>query len=301
MAKFLADAESYYPADAVHHSIEQNRQFYQQLCQAYEQPLPDSIQFHDEFVQGRNESIGIRVYENIFSTSDTLILYLHGGGFTVGNLQSHHSICADISDQTGFNLVAVDYRLAPEHQFPAQIEDAVDVFRDLDRGQTIVAGDSAGGKLAAATCIAQRNEKQKPIGQVLIYPSLGGIELGLDAYRRHAHAPGLTTEDVRNYMSLWTGEFKNKTDPLYCPLLLDDFSALPPCIAFSAEFDPLCDDAKLYCNKLIESSVFAEWHNESGLIHAYLRARGCSARARDSFNDICAAFLTLEKHHLSAV
>jgi acetyl esterase len=216
-------------------------------------------------------------------------MYLHGGGFILGGLDSHDSICADIADRARIEVIAVDYRLAPEHTYPAQVEDAQDAFLAIDRGNTIVAGDSAGAALAAAVCIAQLHSSPQPVGQVLIYPGLGGQHLDLDSYRTQHDAPGLTADDVDAYTELWCGGQPPWSDPCFAPLVLQDMSGLPSCIAIAAEYDPLRDDANAYVEKLVKAGVPSKCYIEKGLVHGYLRARHCSEKAARSFERICSA------------
>jgi acetyl esterase len=287
ISQFLQDSERIYPVDAVELSMEEHRKHYSALCDAYQAPIPDSIFSTDHEIPGRNGPIPIRIYENHEHRSPVTIMYLHGGGFILGGLDSHHSICAEIAERTDFKVVAVDYRLAPEHIYPVQFEDALDAFLSIDTGHTVVVGDSAGGTLAAALCVAQRGSDRQPVGQVLIYPSLGGQYLNLDSYQSNHDAPALSTNDVYKYMNLWTGNSPPEHDPIFAPLMLSDFSDLPPCIAIAAQHDPLRDDVVAWSDRLNQAGVSASHHVEDGLIHGYLRARHCSDKAARSFSRIC--------------
>ena len=273
--------------------IPENRELYLQLCDAYQAPIPADIEKADAEINGRHGAIAVRHYRVNGVDTHRRVLYFHGGGFTVGNLDSHDSICAEIAHVTRIPVTAVDYHLAPQHVFPVQVHDAVDAFTQLDLGATVVAGDSAGATLSAALCIAQRDTGTSPIGQVLIYPSLGGQCLDLDAYHSNFDAPGLTTADVDSYKSKWAGGELPWHDPLFAPLSLGDFSGLPPCYAFAAEHDPLRDDAVVYVDRLLAAGIRAEAVIEPGLVHAYLRARHVSDKAGRSFSRICEAIVTL--------
>ena len=287
---FLADSSRYYPDDPGSCTVEDERRCYDRLCRAYQAPIPEGISFTDSTVGVASGDLKIRTYEKPAAETEITILYFHGGGFILGGLESHHSICAEISDRCGYRLVAVDYRLAPEFTWPTQIEDAVDVFLALDRGKTIVAGDSAGGLLAAAVCVSRCDQEQQPVGQLLIYPVLGGQQFDYDSYRLWSDAPGLTNADIERYLNLWANPPFPWSDPLFAPLSFDQFEKLPPCIAIAAEYDPLKDDARAYVDKLNEVGVPADYFEETGLIHGYLRARHCSAKASRSFTRICDCF-----------
>ena len=293
MKAFLSQCGSIYPEENGALSVEVNRQLYSSLCKLFTYPLPDGVTTSDETIRANGVSVPIRRYIPNHKSSDATVVYYHGGGFVVGDLESHHSICADLVAASGCELVAVDYRLSPESVHPAAFNDALAAFQAIDTGKTIVAGDSAGGTLAGAVSAATRESAQKPYGQVLIYPWLGGELCELAAYSINADAPGLTAKDLADYRELRTHSDQSLSDHTYYPLALSEYSGMPPCIAFAAEFDPLRDDAGEFVSRLKNAGVFAENHIESGLIHGYLRARRVSAKAAASFSKICQAVTTL--------
>lgn len=292
MTAYLTDSLQYYPNDQ-DYTVEDERRCYDRMCRAFQAPIPQGISFADHTVNVADGDLKIRIYEKPAAETATTILYFHGGGFVLGGLESHHSICAEISDQCGYRLIAVDYRLAPEFTYPTQIKEAVEVFLSIDQGKTIAAGDSAGGLLAAALCIAQCDKAQRPVGQLLIYPALGGQQFDYDSYENLSNAPGLTRTDIHRYLSLWSNDQFSWADPLFAPLSFDQFEKLPPCIAIAAEYDPLKDDAKAYVNKLNDAGVSSDYFEEVGLIHGYLRARHFSRKAKRSFTRICDCFTAL--------
>ena len=218
------------------------------------------------------------------------VVYFHGGGFVVGGLDSHDSICAEICAGTGYRVVSVDYRLAPEHTHPASFDDCMTATRwvlNSFEGRIVMAGDSAGGNLAAAVTHALRVQTDRIAGQLLIYPSLGG-DRSQGSYVTHADAPGLTRADIEYYDDVRRDGPKPQTDPSFLPLQDDDFSDLPHTVIVTAECDPLADDGGAYRDALVRAGVKAHWVNEAGLIHGYLRARNMSSKARDSFDRIVA-------------
>ena len=286
---FIARTDSFYPPDAVDLSISDQRRVYDALCQAFDFPHPDGVTTRDTDADG----VPVRIY-NAGDPSATIV-YFHGGGFVVGGLESHDSICAEICAGTGYRVVAVDYRLAPEHLFPAAVEDAITATRWAGArydGRIILAGDSAGGNLAAAVSGALRGADIRLRGQVLIYPALGADQTR-PSFTEHAHAPGLTTADVAFYHRVYGGAGDVSADPRFAPLADADFSGLPSTVVVTADCDPLRDDAPAYCEALTKAGVRACWINEAGLIHGYLRARNMSQTARDSFERIIAALQCL--------
>jgi acetyl esterase len=232
------------------------------------------------------------------------MLYLHGGGYVLGGLDSHDDICAEIADGAGVAVIAVAYRLAPEHRFPAAFEDcravrdwivAAGSDHGIDPNRLVVGGDSAGGNLTAALALDARDRGGPTLaGQVLIYPGLGG-DRRQGSYVEHAHAPGLTTADTEYYRSIYVG---SPDDPGHAskfahPLLETDYRGLPPAFLVAAEWDPLRDDCFVYAERLRAADVPASVRHEPLLVHAFLRARRMSRPAADSFAAVVEAVRSL--------
>lgn len=275
---FIAATEAAYPPEANGASAAENRRFYDAMCAIFRAERPEGLTVEDRAVAG----VPCRFYG---PQTPVLVLYLHGGGFVVGGLDSHDDICAEIADATGLQVVAVDYPLAPEHRFPAQIDATIAVWTALAR-PGIVMGDSAGGTLAAALCLAMRGGHM-PLGEILIYPGLGG-DGSAPSYSENANAPLLTTADLQGYVDM-LHDGDTATDPLAAPLLAADLSGLPPGLIVTADVDPLRDDGRDYAARLAEAGVPSLWRNEAQLPHGFLRARRQSDRARRSFAAIIAA------------
>ncbi len=281
--EFLDICNSFYPADAVDAPIAQQRAWYDALCARFDRPLPESMVLQDEML-----FTPIRRYRPARITTETVLLYLHGGGFVVGSLESHHAICAEIAEFAQAELVSVDYRLAPEHVWPAQTDDCYGVLKQLigQGRKVVVIGDSAGGNLAAGLALRARDEKLSGIvGQVLIYPALGG-DLVSGSYCEMANAPGLTTADVAYYRAVLKAP---EDEPVAHPLLSRALSDLPPAYITVAHFDPLRDDGKLYAERLNRSGVTATFREEPQMVHAWLRARHMSEGAQAGFKALCEA------------
>jgi acetyl esterase len=227
--------------------------------------------------------VAVRSYQPPVSPSAggvPCIVYLHGGGWVVGDLDSHDFICAELASTLGVLVIAVDYRLAPEHPFPAAFDDCLKVWRalrtgpfKLDPARTLVAGDSAGGNLAAALCLALRDAGEPvPCAQVLIYPGLGG-DHRLPSRSECIDAPLLSSSDVDCYHSLYLQGARHP-NAYAMPLLATDFSRLPPAWIAVAQLDPLRDDGVLYAERLSTAGVAATLYVGEGLVHGCLRARG---------------------------
>lgn len=284
---FIKATEAHYPPDAATYTIAQQREVYDRMCRAFHRGYPPGVTAEDRRIAG--------VPCRIFAGKGPAILYLHGGGYVVGGLESHDDICAEIRAATGLTVVCADYRLSPEHRHPAALEDALAVARALAvDGPILLAGDSAGGNLAAAAAHILRHEPVTVLGQVLIYPGLGG-DTGRGSYLSHAHAPMLTREDVLFYAGIRHGGTPPGPDPTVSPLADTDFAGLPPTVTFGAECDPLCDDAGDYAAAIAAAGGRAHSFTEQGLVHAYLRARHSVPRAAASFARITAALSALAK------
>lgn len=286
---FHQRCEAFYPADAVDASIEQQRKWYDALCAEFDAPSPEGLTREDGLVGGR---IPIRRYRPATVSTETRIFYIHGGGFVVGSLDSHDAICAELADFARAELVSVDYRLAPEHVWPAALEDCYAVLRALlaDGRPVVVAGDSAGGNLTAGIVLKARADGLRGVvGQALIYPGLGG-DLVSGSYIEMSEAPGLTTADTKYYREILQAPADN---PFAAPLAEKDLSGLPPAYITGAFFDPLRDDARIYAARLARAGVNVTFREEPQMIHAWLRARHMSEGAREGFRRLAAGIAVL--------
>ena len=300
--RFMMETEALYPPDAVDFTIEQQRAFYDRLCAHFRRPRPEGIEVHDLSVPGPVGPVPVRLYRSRVPSVQPVLLYLHGGGYVLGGLDSHDDICAELADRAGLTVVAVQYRLAPEHRFPAAFEDCRAV-RDwiLAEGaqhgvrteRVVLGGDSAGGNLAAALAIDARDRGGPKIaGQVLIYPGLGG-DMSKGSYIEHAQAPGLTTEDVHYYQRVYAPSDSTQDSKFAHPLSETDYRGLAPAFLIAAEWDPLRDDCYAYSERLNAAGVPAIVRHEPLLVHAFLRARHISGPAAESFRAIVAAVRSL--------
>lgn len=282
--EFLRLCDSFYPADAVDAAIGQQRLWYDALCAQFDRPLPDGMVTQDVVIG----TIPTRRYRPADIRTTTKLLYLHGGGNVVGSLSSHHAICAEISEAAAAELISVDYRLAPEHVWPVQTDDAFTVLKLLigEGEKIVVIGDSAGGNLAAGLTLRARDEGLSGIvGQVLIYPGLGG-DLVSGSYREMAEAPGLTTVDTIYYRAVLKAP---ADEPVAHPLLTRSCAGLPPAYITVAHFDPLRDDGRLYAGRLAADGVEVWFREEPQMVHAWLRARHMSEGAAAGFAALCIA------------
>ncbi len=218
------------------------------MCCAFFAGHPAGVRAETTAIVAPGRDIPVRIYRRAAPDTAAMVLYFHGGGFILGGLESHDDVCADLCHRTGFDVASVDYRLAPEHLHPSAYDDAMAALEwaaaTWDR-PVVISGDSAGGNLASAVCHAVRGKPFAPIGQVLIYPGLGG-ERTWRSYVEHAEAPMLTVRDLDFYRDIRTGG-EEPADPvtLY-PLQDRDFAGLPPTVSITAQCDPLSSDGEVY-------------------------------------------------------
>ena len=290
---FIDRMNGFYPPESLALPITENRRIYDRMSEDFREAPPETVTAHTLSLESPAGPVPVRLYQREVPDNRAAILYFHGGGFVLGGLESHDDICAETCARTGFQVVAVDYRLAPEHTHPAAFEDACLAFEWLSGtvGKPVVLmGESAGGNLAACLAHHARSLPSPPIGQVLVYPSLCGPGKG-GSHITHADAPLLAEKDLDVYLRLRTNDSPDYADPRLIPYADPDFSGLPPTVVFTAECDPLSSDGDLYCARVRAEGGQAVWVEEKGLVHGYFRGRAQSSRARASFERVMLAIL----------
>jgi acetyl esterase/lipase len=226
-----------------------------------------------------------------------LLVYYHGGGHVCGDLDSHDAPCRFLAREAGVRILSVDYRLGPEHPFPAAIEDAVAAFAgaveeadDLgaDPSRIAVGGDSAGGNLAAVVAQQSRGGGPQPAFQLLIYPV---TDYGAELPSRHLFARGylLTERDIEWYRSNYLGSEDDARDPRVSPLLAEDLDGLPPAYVATAGFDPLRDEGEEYARRLRDAGVPVTLRRFPGTVHGFVNMVGLGERFLTPLREIAAA------------
>jgi acetyl esterase len=273
------------------------RKWWTVYTEALSRPHPDDMQVHDQSIPTEQRDVPVRVYRPGGSDGARPgIIYLHGGGFMLGDLDSSDSNAWGFAQETGAVVVSVDYRLTPEHPYPAAFDDCYGVLTwlaqqgrevGIDSGRIAVAGDSAGGSLGAAMCLAARDRGgPQMVAQALIYPSTG-TDQDSGSYVEHADGPGLTTASTRKYRDLYLPGAAGIDDPYARPVKAQDHSNLPPAWVHSAEIDPIRDDGRVYAAKLALAGTWVTYREARGMIHGFLRARFAGPAARAEFDAIC--------------
>ena len=208
-----------------------------------------------------------------------LVLFLHGGGWLTGDLDTHDATCRALAKASGCKVVALGYRLAPEHKFPAGLEDCDAALRwlvahahdlDIDASRIAVCGDSAGGNLAAAlTLVARERGGPRIAYQVLVY-SVTHHAFDTPSYCDYAEHHLLTRDGMRWNWAHDLPDTASGQDPLASPLLAPDLRGLPPALVITAECDPLRDESEAYARRLADAGVAVELRRYDGMLHAFL-------------------------------
>jgi acetyl esterase/lipase len=219
-----------------------------------------------------------------------LVVYFHGGGWVVGDLDTHDSTCRFLARAADVLVLAVDYRLAPEHPFPAAVDDALAAFAwaareagalGADPARVAVAGDSAGGNLAA---VVAGQARPRPCAQLLVYP-VTDVSTKHPSYRTFADGYFLTEREMDWYRDHYLSERAAAGDPRVSPLLAGDLSGLPPAIVATAGFDVLRDEGEAYARRLEEAGVPVSARRYGGLVHGFANATGASTAARAAMSE----------------
>jgi acetyl esterase len=225
------------------------------------------------------------------------VIYFHGGGFVFGSPDTHALVTAALAARIPAAVVSVDYRLAPEHRFPAAFDDcyaALDRVAEaageygIDPRRIAVAGDSAGANLAAAVALAARDRRGPRLSaQALVY-GIFDTDFDRPSYREHADAPFLTRAAMIDFVGIYLGGPTASDDPYVAPMAAASHAGLPPTFIAAAGIDPLRDDSADYADRLRGAGVAVAHRCAPDLIHGYLRAIGSCRAAAAEFDALCA-------------
>jgi acetyl esterase/lipase len=215
------------------------------------------------------------------------LMFIHGGGFVIGDLDTHDAQCRLLCSRVVCTVVSVDYRLAPEHPFPAGVEDALGAFDWVtanERGPFVVGGDSAGGNLSAVIAQARRDSV---VAQLLIYPA---TDLANEYPSMEENGEGLllTRDDMDWFHGHYLGGDESlASDPRVSPALADDLSGLPPALVYTAEYDPLRDAGDAYAEALSAAGVKVIHRRFEGLVHGFFGLGPLSQAAAAAVECVC--------------
>lgn len=249
-------------------------------------------------IRGPGGELPVRIYWPAGDGPFPLFVFFHGGGWVIGNLDSHDPLARSLTNRAGCVTVAVDYRLAPEHPFPAAVDDCVAATEwaaanadalNADASRLAIGGDSAGGNLAAVVAqIACERGGPPIVFQVLIYPR---TRHGIDtpSARDNASGYGLSQDDAAWFQGHYLPNAADAGDPKASPLEAADLSGLPPAFVVTAEYDLLRDEGELYAERLRQAGVPAEVKRYDGMIHGFLQLGGIMDQGRQGVDDAGAA------------
>lgn len=265
--------------------------------------VPEPVaEVRDVLIPGPRTPITVRLYHPEPGTRLPVVVYFHGGGWTIGDLDTHDAQARMVAGQSRALVVSVDYRLAPEHPYPAALEDGLAAVTwaaaeagtlGADGGRLAVAGDSSGGNLAAAACLWVRDHGGPAIAaQCLVYP-VTDLEPDDGSWRAFGQGTNLDAGDMEWFNANYVPDRRRRAEPYASPLRAADLSGLPPAIVATASHDILRDQAEAYARRLEEAGVAVFARRYDGLVHSFFRFSEVSPAAKRANEEICARLRAL--------
>jgi acetyl esterase len=263
---------------------------------------PEPVRDMDDLeIPGLAGNIPARLYIPEHQQASAILIYLHGGGWVIGNPDTVDAPVRALANRSGIAVLSVDYRLAPEHPYPAALDDAYSALLwaaekenlrtfGFEPGRILVGGDSAGGNLAAALTLRSRETQGPQISfALLIYPALD-CDHSTKSHREFGSTWGtVTTEDVSWFHRLYMSDSGDLQSPYVSPLRADDLSQLPPAFIVTAEMDPLCDEQTAYVDRLRQCGVRVEQKIYAGMCHGFFQLGAMVPTAHTAIDDAAAA------------
>lgn len=260
-------------------------------------PPPQMTKVQEHRINGPGGTIGLRIYTPAGSGPLPLMMFFHGSGFVLCSLDTHDGMCRNLAAGSGCVVVSVDYRLAPEHKFPKGLDDCLVATRwaatnaaelGIDPARIMVAGDSAGGNMAAVTALRLRDEGGPALcGQMLLYPVTDYHTPGTPSYAENADGYGLTRDTMEWFWAHYLTNPVEAENPYASPLRARDLAGLPPAYVTSAEYDPLRDEAELYGKRLQSAGVPTKITRWPGMNHGFLFWVGLVGGADSAMAEAC--------------
>ena len=268
-------------------------------ARAFEGPKCTVSRVEEVTLGGATGPLGARLYVPADRHQDGgLLVYFHGGGFVVCDLETHDNTCRFLAQHAGAAVLSVDYRRAPENRFPAAIEDALAAFRfaldhatefGADPARVAVGGDSAGGNLAAGVaCLTASQRGRAPVFQLLFYPWLD-LSRKRASYDLFGDGFYLTERELDWYKAHYVTTETDALDPRCSPLLTSELAGVAPAYVATAGFDPLRDEGEEYAARLRDAGVPVALRRHSGLVHAFVNAIGIGHVGRDALLEAAGA------------
>jgi acetyl esterase len=271
------------------------------MREALKQPQPAVAEMRNLEASGPHGAIPLRLYRARAATAGAaqpVLVYFHGGGWVFGDLDTHDNLCRSLANAADATVISVDYRLAPEHKFPASVDDAWAATQwiaaharelSVNPARLAVGGDSAGGNLATVvSMMAADNGGPKIAYQLLIYPAVD-FSLTQESYKRAGEGFTLTTPSMVWFRNHYLRNAADRKDWRASPLLAKDFSKLPPAYVVTAGCDPLCDEGEAYARALEKSKVPVTFRHFPGQMHGFIGMSGFIGAADTVIGEIGAA------------
>ena len=253
----------------------------------------------DRHIAGPHRPIPVRVYTPEGPGPFAGLVYFHGGGWVVCDLNTHDQVCRAICRRAQAVVVAVDYALSPEYKYPAAVDECYAVTcwvsenaapLRVDARRIAVGGDSAGGNLSAVMCLKARDESGPALAlQVLVYPVTNLSSLDTPSYREFAEGYYLTRAEMEWFRGHYLARLEDACQPYASPLLAPDLRGLPPALVITAECDPLRDEGEAYARRLSDAGVPVTCTRYAGMIHPFFSLGGVLSQGRRSVEQIAAA------------
>jgi acetyl esterase len=249
-------------------------------------------------IPGPGGELPVRIYTPKGSGPFALMVFFHGSGFVICNLDTHDGACRNLCGGAGCVVVSVDYRLAPEHKFPAGPDDCYAATKwaaahaselNADASRIVIAGDSAGGNLAAVTALMVRDMGGPGLrGQLLIYPVTDYYQPGHPSYVENAEGYGLTAAGMRWFWGHYLNHEAEADNPYVSPLRAANLSGLPPALIITAEYDVLRDEGERYGQRLAQAGVPTRVTRYEGMHHGFFQMYGIVDKAGQALEEVCA-------------
>lgn len=249
-------------------------------------------------IPGPDADVPVRVYTPVGDAPFAGLVYFHGGGWVIGSVETHDNLCRSIANAAGCVVVSVEYRLAPEHKFPAAVDDAYAATcwvaeqadrLGIDRRRIAVGGDSAGGNLAAVVALMARDRSRPGLAlQALLYP-ITDRDLNTPSYLKYADGYLLSRDGMAWFWNHYLPEGVSPDQPYISPLRAGDLHGLPPALVITAECDPLCDEGNAYARRLEEAGVPVTLSCYPGMIHGFVRRNRLLDQGQRGLEEMAAA------------
>jgi acetyl esterase len=295
--KLVLDQLAANPGPQLHElPVAQARTFFEQM----QLPRPELkvASVEDRRIPGPAGEIPVRIYQPDGKAPLPALVYFHGGGWVIGSLETHDASCRELANRVGCVVISVDYRLAPEHRYPAAAEDCFAATKwaaenadalGVDPKRIAIGGDSAGGNLAAAVALMARDRRGPALRhQLLIYP-VTDADFTRASYRENAEGYLLTTKAMEWFWGHYVPDAAQRKESYAAPLQAKDLAGLPPAFVITAEYDPLRDEGEAFASRLQEAGIPTTAKRYDGAIHGFFAMGLLAEVARRAVDDAVAA------------